>query len=123
MIREDKNALLCDLAETYRIYDLEQLPIQTVAVLACGLRENSRIKMKLSGATVPTEIMMLAHVIDRLSVLVWQNSEDGAKGRNMPESLAERLLHPETAKPKITGFDTVEEFERARSEILERAGV
>ena len=123
MIRTDREALICDLAETYNVYDLGSLPLHTVAILACGLRENSRIKMKLSGDHVSAEILLLAHIVDRLGILAWQNTRDALKGQNVPESLVERLIHPEKAeKPKITAFDTPEEFEAARREILERGG-
>ena len=123
MLRFDREALLCDLAETYHIYDIGSLPLSTVAILACGLRDNSRIKMAMAGDKVPADILLLAHVVDRLGILAWQNTRDALKGQNVPESLVERLIHPETAaKPKITAFDTPEEFEAARREILERGG-
>ena len=41
MMALDREALLCDLAETYGIYDVRALPVSTLAVLASGLRENS----------------------------------------------------------------------------------
>lgn len=44
MVAEDEDALICDLAETYQIYDYRSLPLQKVAVFCAGLRENSRIK-------------------------------------------------------------------------------
>lgn len=43
----DRDALICDIAETYGVYDLGALPLQTVAVLAQGLRHDARIMMKL----------------------------------------------------------------------------
>lgn len=46
MVAEDEHALICDLAETYGIYDYHKLPARTVAILATGLREDSRIFMK-----------------------------------------------------------------------------
>lgn len=33
MIRADEDALVCDLAETYHIYNYRQLPARQVAVL------------------------------------------------------------------------------------------
>lgn len=43
MIATDQDALICDMAETYGIFDLQALPVATLATLAVGLRENSRI--------------------------------------------------------------------------------
>ncbi len=43
MLAVDRDALVCDLAETYGILDLYAHPAQLIATLAAGLRENSRI--------------------------------------------------------------------------------
>ena len=49
MVKTDKDAWMCDLAETYHIYDYESLPLSKVAIFSVGLRANSRIKMKMQG--------------------------------------------------------------------------
>lgn len=121
MLRLDRDALLCDFAEYYHIYDFEALPVRTVALLACGLRDESRIKQKINGTSVPVNTMLLAYAVDRLGILIWQRTKDGAHGRNKPESIVEMLMN--TGKQKITqvdAFDTPEEFEEARTRILER---
>ena len=121
MLRLDRDALICDFAEYYHVYDLGLLPVQTVATLACGLREESRIKQKINGTNVPVNTMLLAHAVDRLGLLIWQKTKDGHRGRNKPESVAEMMMN--TGKRKITrvdAFDTPEEFEEARRRILER---
>lgn len=121
MLHKDRNALLCDLAETYGIYDIKAHPPSRVALFAVGLRDNSRIKMKLSGMKVSSELLLLAHAVDRLSLLVWQNTKDGEKGRNKPPSIAEKILHGDsTNKRKTDGFDTPEAFWQARQRIIER---
>lgn len=124
MLHEDRNALICDMAETYNIYSLESLPVETVAVLACGLRASSRIKQKLTGVNVAPDILLLAHAVDALRILVWQPTKDGRKNRNKPESIADGLLgieRQERKKTAVTAFDTPEEFERARQAIIEKA--
>jgi hypothetical protein len=121
MLRLDRDALICDFAETYHVYDLKALPVQTVALLACGLREDSRIKQKINGTHVPVNTLLLAHIVDRLGILIWQRTKDGQHGRNKPESIAEQLLN--TGKRnlnKVDAFETPEEFEEARRRILER---
>ena len=116
MIRTDKDALICDLAETYHVYDYKALPVSLVASLVIGLREDSRIKMKLSGAKAPSEIILLASIIDRLSVLVWMQTKDAQKGRNRPKSLMSLLFPKET---KTTVYKTGEDFEKARKKLIE----
>ena len=118
MIRLDRNSLICDLAETYGIYNMGLLPAQLVATLASGLRADSRIKMKITGTKVPNDILLLAHAVDRLSILVWQNTKDGQHNRNRPESIAERIINGEPKKYKVSSFDSADDFWAAREQIL-----
>ena len=59
MISVDRNALICDMAETYHIYDLRGLPARTLATLAFGLRADSRIKMRLSDQQLRVNKLMV----------------------------------------------------------------
>ena len=109
MVKSDEDSLICDFAETYHIYDNKRLPVKMVAALAVGLRDDSRIKMKLSGAKVTTEIMLLAAAVDRLSFLTWAKTKDAEKGRNRPKSILDAI----NAKEKDTiSFTSGEEFEK-----------
>ena len=119
MIKEDEDALICDLAETYQIYDYKQLPPIRVAVYAMGLRENSRIKMKLSGQRVPIETLLLAGILDRLSVLIWGKTEDGQKGRNRPAMILDSLVSKENKDSDIIVYNSGEDFEEERRRIIE----
>ena len=125
MLSVDEHALICDFAETYHIYDLESLPVQTVAILACGLGEESRIMRKMSGTNVSPTLLLLAHAVDRLSILVWKDTKDGRKNRNKPESVVNMLLRSKSDKNKhisSTAFESAEAFETCRKHILERVG-
>ena len=122
MLRADADALRCDLAETYHIYDPEALPVTTVALLACGLRDNSRIKMKMTGAKVPNDILLLALAVDRLALLVWKDTKDGRKGRHRPPMITDWILNGDPRK-KMRGdsFSTPDDFWSARQQIIERS--
>lgn len=112
MICADREALLCDLAETYGIFDLRALPVSTLATLAVGLRENSRIKTKLLGPQLTKTEMLLAAVFDKLSILAWLWSTDGQTGENRPESLLSALMGEKTeSSGAAQTFDSGEEFE------------
>lgn len=117
MIATDEEALICDLAETYQIFDYRSLPLSRVAIFAVGLKGNSRIKMKMSGLKYPLETLLMASAVDRLSVLVWQKTKDAKDGINLPESILSRLLGLEESR-ETEVFDTPEDFERRREEIL-----
>ena len=121
MIKEDEEALICDLAETYQIYDYRQLPLTQVAVFAVGLRENSRIKMKLSGQRMPIESFLLAGILDRLSFLVWAKTEDGQKGRNRPTMILDSLVSKDKDSDVII-FDSGEDFEEERQRLIAEGG-
>lgn len=119
MIRADEDALICDLAETYHIYDYRAFPVKLIATLAAGLRDDSRIKMRLAGSRVRPSFLLSAMAVDALNILVWQQTEDGHKGRNAPERIARILLGEGEEKKNIAAFDSPEDFERRRKEIIE----
>lgn len=113
MINEDEDALICDLAETYQIYNYRSLPCKTVATFSCGLRNDSRIKMKLSKSTITLEEMLLSAVVDNTNLLAWMQSADGVKGTNRPKSLLSKFIGMEEDNDEIVAFESGEEFDRA----------
>lgn len=110
MLETDEGALICDLAETYGIYDYMQLPPLTVATLAVGLREDARIRMKMSGVDYSLETILLASAVDRLSLLLWSKTKDGEKGRRRPKSIVEQLM--KKTNSEIRAFRTPEALEK-----------
>lgn len=75
MLATDRDSLECDLAETYGVLEMEALPVRKLAVLSFGLRDNSRIKMKLAGMKVSMDRLMLAGCFDMLSWLRWSKTD------------------------------------------------
>lgn len=119
MISADRGALLCDLAETYGIFDLKGLPVTTLAALSVGLRDDSRIKMRLSGAKATRTEILLAAAVDKLSWLCWAQTENGRNNICRPKSVLSILLgeaEPESDSD-IMAFDTAEEFDAAWASI------
>lgn len=117
MVRLDEYSLICDFAETYHILDWRSLPGRLAATLAVGLRENSRIKMKLAGVDVPAETLLQAITADALRVLVWMQTQDGAKGRNAPAMLTESLCG-KNRKEEGHGFESPEDFMAWRDSMI-----
>ena len=76
--------------------------------------------MKMAGMKVPVDILYQAVMIDRLSLLVWLQTPDGAKGIHRPDSIAKRLLETETSGGEI---DTVSDPEEFEDEWKRRTGV
>lgn len=117
MIAADRDALVCDLAETYGIYDMRALPVSTLAVLASGLRDNSRIKMKLSGMKTDRETLLMAMAVDNLRFLSWTKTKAAQDGKNRPKSIAGALMQVEEQPQHRTfrsGQDFTAEWNRLR---------
>lgn len=122
-MRIGRTELICDFAETYHILDIWSLPARLVATLSVGLRDNSRIIMKITGMRVPRDTLLLADCLDALHILIWKDTKDGQKGRRMPEMLGDRLRGIENdSKKKKAGdvFESPEAFEAERSRLIQK---
>lgn len=115
-----KSEVLCDFAEYYHIYRMEEYPVSYIAILLCGLPSKSRTVMAISGQTTNTTDMLIAMAVDRLSLLWWSKTQDATKGKNRPKLIMESLSDSKPTQNDIQSFDTVEEFERARAMILRK---
>ena len=117
MISIGEDLLICDFAETYRIYDYKQLPVTYAATLAVGLRDDSRIKMKISESKGTFEDRMLTMIYDIVNVIRYYHTQDAYDGINHPESLYTQLFDknykPKEDKNEYMHFKTGEDFKRA----------
>lgn len=113
MMEIDEAALVCDLAETYHILDYRSLPVQLVATLSAGLRDNSRIKLKAADMPVSLETIIFATIADNLTML---RAGMDRKNRNNPFLFTE-ALRGGNKKQKVKGFKTSQEFEAALKRI------
>jgi len=112
MIAFDENALICDLAETYQIYDYRSLPVFTVAALSAGLRENSRIQTKMRGGESLSQEYLLALLYDLLVVAF------GGKDAGSLLDLLDGTAKKKKPKEKASVFNSAEEYERARRKAI-----
>jgi len=109
--------MICDLAETYHVLEYRELPPTKVAILVSGLPDSSRVKRKIANRKLTTEQLLLAGLVDRVSLLLWLRTEDGARGINKPKMVLKALEGQE--EPSVyQHFDSVEEFERKRAELF-----
>lgn len=69
MLKTDRRALLCDVAETYRIYSFSAVPVVVLATLCAGLSPDSRIRAKMAGRKPVATHEMFAMIADNLSVI------------------------------------------------------
>lgn len=122
MIVADEDSLICDLAETYGIFNYRSLPVRLVATLSVGLRADSRIKMIINGYNVPFQTLLLAGVFDKMSWLVWSQSEDGRKGIHYPKSIVNKLMGNDIGSNDSVSFASGEDFHSERERILKEGG-
>ncbi len=114
-----RDALICDFAQYYRIYDLDQVDLKTGTVLACGLPPGSRTVMALTGQKVPLEIMLQAATIDAVRNIEYILCRRFLKGKqDRPKSLLKTLTGSGTEDGEIKTFTTHEEFEAAKQRII-----
>lgn len=116
-----RDEIVCDLAETYHVFDIAALPVLTVAQLVFGLRADSRVKMKMSNARYTDDQLVQAMICDHLAWLCWTKTKSAERGRNAPKSLYKLMAGiDEQTKKECVAFDTPEDFKDAWNRINER---
>lgn len=120
MIGADRDAVICDLAETYGIFDYRALPVEMLATLVVGLRDSSRIKMHIAGSKSAQDTLLIAAAVDRLSLIVWSMSKDAQTGENRPNMLLPVLMNgkQEERNNSNSVFGSGEEFEAERERLI-----
>lgn len=118
MIALDEDALICDFAEFYHIYNIYEYPPIYIATLAIGLRDNSRIKLKLLGLRVDLEMLLLAHIVDNTAMNIWAKTKDAKNNINRPQSFVELLSKKKESKEKAREFNSGEDFEKERRRLI-----
>lgn len=121
MLERSEDSLICDLAETYHIYEMRSFRASYIAILAAGLREDSRVMMLFSGNKIRPSLLLQAASLDKLALLWWAETKDGQKNRNRPESVVESLTkeNKQTEEPPIV-FESAEDFNKTREEMIRR---
>lgn len=109
--------MICDLAETYGIFEYRNVPVRLLKVLVWGLRGNSRTKLKLAESDVPTDTILLAAIADSLSFIAWSKTKDGMKNKNRPKAITPYLIG-KPAEETAEVFESGDAFERARAKLI-----
>ena len=117
MLAEGRDELLCDMAETYHVLDPWRLPAVTLAALACGLREDSRVKTKLGGMEYVPPSFMLANIADLLISI--RHGLFAKKGDPAPQFYGSAMIGKGGAEKqgKADGYASGEDFLRAMGQL------
>ncbi len=73
--------------------------------------------MLMNGQNVELNTLLLASIVDRLSLLVWAKTKDAEKNKNKPKSLVEELNNLKI-KEEYISCKSGKEFEKKRKEII-----
>lgn len=117
----NRDDFICDMAQYYHMYDIDSVPIGTLAALANGLPGDSRSVSAITGCVIPADSVLLAIIADRLGMLMWMFSEDGRKNINRPKSIID-FGGSESGDDSIEKFLDGEDFIAARNKILREGG-
>ena len=115
MISNYPDELTCDMAETYGVFDIYRLPVRTLATLAAGLRDDSRVMMAKRGALVDNKTILLAQIADMM----------GGVSPKSEQSLTMRcFVRPaeteQAPKEKYEVFDSPEAFNARWAEVTRK---
>ena len=113
MLSEDRDAVICDLAETYHILDYKAVPVQTLATLCAGLRDDSRIKMHLSGFNYVPDVFTNTHISDELTLIRYFLT-----GNRKEPKLYQDIMNGKRKQNNTVGYSSPEEFEKARKRLI-----
>ena len=114
----DEDALFCDFAQFYHVFDLRQMSLEQQAVLACGLPEESRTMRAMSGRLVSTNTLLLAGILDQLRISAYNRTKAAKKQQNRPKLIMPALLTTKKEEDEVVAFDSGEDFKRERDRLL-----
>ena len=77
--------------------------------------------MAMADMRYTLDTLLSAGILDRLSILIWQKTEDAQQNRNKPVSLTD-ILTGNAEKSVGLSFASGEEFEKERNRILKGVG-
>lgn len=108
--------MICDLAEFYNIYDYKSFSVEYIATLCIGFPSNARTIKKINNG-YSTEELLLANIVDRLSLIWWSKTEDGQNNVNRPKLLIGSYAENKSDNASMT-FESGDDYEEMRQEII-----
>ena len=116
MLDLDEEALICDLAETYGIYDYKSMPLRLISTLASGLRADSRIMLRISKDPEPrdVEVTILGAIADRLASISYILLKAMKADPEVPVPIIKAILEMDKkqSNEEVLKFNTSEELDR-----------
>lgn len=90
-----------------------------VSTLVFGLKDDSRLKKKISGTRLSVEQMLSAMTVDSLNFLAWTKTKDAQRGRFKQKSILKTLMGEyDNKKEELMSFKTIEEYEEHMKQFI-----
>ena len=125
VVHED--ALICDFAQFYHIYDIDSLDVRTAAILMSGLPKESRLVKELTGNKPDQETLLMASILDTARSIEYAVFQAHSKKKlKRPQSVVKKLLGIDTEDEQkhhydVRGFETAEEFYETWNRLVQGA--
>lgn len=119
------DALICDFAQFYHVYDINSLDVRTAAILMSGLPKESRLVRELTGNKPDQETLLMASILDTARNIEYAVFQSHSKKKlKRPQSVVKKLLGIEDGEKRqndVQGFGTAEEFNAVWNRIAQEA--
>lgn len=90
---------------------------QLVSTLVFGLRDDSRVKMKMSSVDYDIKTLLMANIADSLKFLCWAQTDDARDGINRPVSILNTMMR--NMESDVVVFDEADDWETMKQRIIE----
>ena len=116
-----QDSLVCDFAQYYHVYDIDSLNVRTAATLACGLPKESRTIRDMKDTKLDQDTLLMASILDTVRNIEYAYFQSRSRKKlNRPKSVLSRLLGIDKEEhTEVQGFESPEEFEKARARLLQ----
>lgn len=108
--------MICDLAETYQIFDYTRVPVKLLGILVAGLHYNARINRERRDEDYELNTFLLATIADSVNMLLYGFFND-KKGKK-PDLFIDALTKKDDKADYLT-FDRGEDLMAYRQMIME----
>ena len=96
---------------------MKNLSPQQISLFLFGLRDESRLKMKLANRKVSDQKILLSIIADNLNLLLWSKTKDGQRNRHRPKSIFNTFINIEQKEEYKVFYDS-HEFMKERESLM-----
>lgn len=100
------------------MYDYKSLPVDLVATFVVGLREDSRVMMKLTNRRLDFNQSVGALTFDALNGFIWAHTKDAKRNKNKPKGIYNSIYEDKKDKEEVIAFNSGDDFRERYNKIV-----